>query len=172
MIGLNPSLVFLFWSKIVADYSIKLWICGFWYQDFAWWRPTFSLPCQRKSRQKERQPCFSLFPLFHWICFTEIFWTRCAQTDENCLKIESRKGDLYEAPNLSEHYLKSVVNFEFILRTKNILSFDRTLNRRKNKLGSLLFHLCGIEFVGNFRLFERSEFRKFPLSKFNGTKKN
>ncbi|WP_238144220.1 hypothetical protein [Haemophilus influenzae] len=40
----------------------------------------------------------------------------------------------------------------------------------KNKLGSLLFHLCGIEFVGNFRLFERSEFRKFPLSKFNGTK--
>ncbi|HHF3771814.1 TPA: hypothetical protein ACPOJC_001637, partial [Haemophilus influenzae] len=66
----------------------------------------------------------------------------------------------------SEHYLKSAVNFKFILRTKNILSFDRTLNRIKNKLGSLLFHLCGIEFVGNFRLFERSEFRKFPLSKF------
>ena len=71
---------------------------------------------------------------------------------------------------LSKHYLKSAVNFEFILRTKNILSFDRTLNRRKNKLGSLLFHLCGIEFAGNFRLFEHSEFRKFPLSKFNGTK--
>ncbi|EDK08886.1 hypothetical protein CGSHiHH_02163, partial [Haemophilus influenzae PittHH] len=83
---------------------------------------------------------------------------------------ESRKGDLYGAPNLSEHYLKSAVNFKFILRTKNILSFDRTLNRIKNKLGSLLFHLCGIEFVGNLRLFERSEFRKFPLSKFNGTK--
>ena len=82
----------------------------------------------------------------------------------------SRKGDLYGAPNFSEHYLKSAVDFKFIFYGENILNFYRTLNRRKNKSGSLLFRLCGIEFVGNFVLFERSEFTKFPLSKFNVTK--
>ncbi|EEW77864.1 conserved hypothetical protein [Haemophilus influenzae NT127] len=40
------------------------------------------------------------------------------------------------------------------------------LNLRKNKIGSLLCRLKNWKFVGNFRLFERSEFRKFPLSKF------
>ena len=82
----------------------------------------------------------------------------------------SRKGDLYGAPNFSEQYLKSAVDFKFIFYDENILNFYRTLNRRKNKSGSLLFRLCGIELVGNFVLFERSEFTKFPLSKFNVTK--
>ncbi|WP_157888089.1 hypothetical protein [Rodentibacter caecimuris] len=54
---------------------------------------------------------------------------------------------------------------------ENITNSDRTLKvYRRNKSGSLLFRLCGVEFVGNFRLFEHSEFRKFPLSKFNETK--
>ncbi|OOF86182.1 hypothetical protein BKG88_04905 [Rodentibacter ratti] len=87
---------------------------------------------------------------------------QAAQTNENCLKIESRKGNLYGAPNLSESYFKSAVDFKFVFLPHFI--------RRKNKMGSLLCRLCVIEFVGNFRLFERSEFRKLPLSKFNGTK--
>ncbi|HHE8753670.1 TPA: hypothetical protein ACPGB1_001512, partial [Haemophilus influenzae] len=45
--------------------------------------------------------------------------------------------------------------------------FNRTLNQRKNKIFSLLCRLKNWKFVGNFRLFERSEFRKFPLSKFS-----
>ncbi|WP_158074351.1 hypothetical protein [Rodentibacter heidelbergensis] len=63
---------------------------------------------------------------------------------------------------MAERYLKQ-------LNVKNIAKFNRTLLNMHFGV-PLLFRLCGIEFVGNFRLFERSEFRKFPLSKFSGTK--
>ncbi|OOF40429.1 hypothetical protein BKK47_04105 [Rodentibacter mrazii] len=55
---------------------------------------------------------------------------QAAQRDENCLKIESRKGNLYGAPNLSERYFKSAVDFKFVFLPHFI--------RRKNKMGSFL----------------------------------
>ena len=49
----------------------------------------------------------------------------------------------------------------------NTLNFTRTLNWKKEQISSLLCRLRNWKLAGNFRLFERSEFRKFPLSKFS-----
>ena len=87
------------------------------------------------------------------------------------LKISSAFGQFIWGPRFISAFNEKVrLVLRLFFMMKNIQIFNRTLNRRKNKSGSLLFRLCGIEFVGNFRLSERSEFRKFPLSKFNGTK--
>ncbi|WP_179108069.1 hypothetical protein [Rodentibacter ratti] len=86
---------------------------------------------------------------------------QAAQTDENYLKIESRKGDLYGV-RFDRALFKTTKCKKHCYIQPHFIKYALW--------GSLLFRLCGIEFVGNFRLFERSEFRKFPLSKFNGTK--
>lgn len=102
-------------------------------------RPAFLYLCKEKQA-KETHPVKSLIFVFLQF-FNRKFLTRnyVVQAREIFLKIESRKGDLYGAPNLSEHYLKSAVNFEFILKTKNILSFDRTLKSEKEQIGFLSF---------------------------------